>query len=480
MQFANGSAIDLSQVPSVPVAALAGAARAAREQQQMLASLQMLDGRLLLLLADAATGRLSARSFELAGARTWPSITPAWPAAQLFEREIFERTGARPEGHPWLKSVRRHGPGLHPFLRAEGEGVHEVAVGPIHAGIIEPGHFRFQCEGELVLHLEIQLGWQTRGAEQMLLHPHPGRRLRAAESIAGDTSVGHALAYCTAIEALSGTKVPLRAQALRGVLLELERIANHVGDLGMLCNDVGYLPGSAYFGRMRGDFLNVMAEISGNRLGRGLLVPGGVRFDVSEEMLARIHGVLAKADRDLNDTARVVFSTPSVLSRFEGTGTVTRAQAEELGVCGVAARACGLRADTRSDHPVGIFQFAHVPVAVAEDGDVMARSTVRWLEVLRSMQFVGEQLEQLPPGPLRVAQGALRGSSLAVAMIEGWRGAIVHVARTGADGSVVEHKVVDPSFRNWKALELAVRGAQISDFPLCNKSFNLSYAGHDL
>ncbi len=484
--FANGAAIPLEAIPAFPISAFEDAARAAREQGRALVALMPLGDRLLLLLADAATGRLSASSFDLAGARAFPSITPAWPAAHLFEREIFESHAWTPVGHPWLKAVRRHaelgdaGAPPHPFLRAQGEGVHEVAVGPIHAGVIEPGHFRFQCSGEEVLHLEIQLGYQHRGAEERLVSGKPSSRLAAAESIAGDTAVGHALAYCTALEALSGTKVPLRAQSIRGVALELERIANHAGDLGALCNDVGFVPGSAFFGRLRGDFLNLLTEISGNRLGRGLVIPGGVRFEVTPEMQARMLAVLDADEPQLRDTAQLVFATPSVVSRFEEAGAVDRARAEELGFVGPAARACGFPRDVRSDHPVGVFQFAHVPVAMAEDGDVMARATVRWLEILRSLRFIRDQLTQLPGGPARKDSGPPRASSMAVALIEGWRGAIAHVALTDAEGRVVRHKVIDPSFRNWMALALSVRGAQISDFPLCNKSFNLSYAGHDL
>jgi Ni,Fe-hydrogenase III large subunit len=486
--FANGAAIQLDSIPALPISALEEAGRAAREQGRALVALMpFLDGdRLLLLLADSATGRLSASSFDLAGAKEFPSLTPLWPAAHLFEREIFESAGLTPVGHPWLKAVRRHselgdaGAPPHPFLRAQGEGVHEVAVGPIHAGVIEPGHFRFQCSGEEVLHLEIQLGYQHRGAERRLVSGKPASRLAAAESIAGDTAVGHALAYCTALEALSGAKVPLRAQSIRGVALELERIANHAGDLGALCNDVGYVPGSAFFGRMRGDFLNLLTEISGNRFGRGLLVPGGVRFDVTPEQQARMLEVLETDEPQLRDTARLVFSTPSVVSRFEGAGAVERARAEELGLTGPAARACGLPRDVRSSHPVGVFQFAHVPVAAAEDGDVMARATVRWLEIVRSLRFLRDQLTQLPGGPVRKEAGAPRPSSMAIALIEGWRGAIAHIAFTDGAGQVARHRVIDPSFRNWLALALCVRGGQISDFPLCNKSFNLSYAGHDL
>ncbi len=484
--FANGAAVQLEAIPVLPAAALPEVVRAARAQGLSLVALTPLGDRLLLLLADASSGRLSASLFDLAGAKSWPSITPTWPAAHLFEREIFEQTGLVPAGHPWLKAVRRHrelnDPTApeHPFLRAEGEGVHQVAVGPIHAGVIEPGHFRFQCFGEETLHLEIQLGYQHRGVEQLLVQAPPARRLAVAESIAGDTAVGHALAYCTALEALSGVRVPLRAQAIRGVALELERIANHVGDLGSLCNDVGFVPGSAFFGRMRGDFLNLLTEISGSRFGKGLMVPGGVRFDLIPEQQARLLAVLDADEPQLRDTARLVFSTPSVVSRFEGCGAVERARAEELGFVGPAARACGVPRDVRSDHPVGVFQFAHVPVAVAEHGDVMARATVRWLEIERSLRFIRDHLAGLPGGPVRKDPGAPRASVLGVALIEGWRGAIAHLAVTDGAGRLTRHAVIDPSFHNWLAVALSVRGAQISDFPLCNKSFNLSYAGHDL
>ena len=469
--FGNGGAVPLESIPSLDALS--------RPEGKRLVALMPFGDALLTLLADPATGRLSASAYALRGARAFPSLTPQWPAAHLFEREIFEQTGVVPEGHPWLKPVRRHDV-PHPFLQAEGEGVHEVAVGPIHAGIIEPGHFRFQCYGEEILHLEIQLGWQHRGAEELLVKAKPARRLAVAESIAGDTAVGHALAYCNALEALAGVKAPLRAQAIRAIALELERIANHVGDLGALCGDVGYLPGASYFGRMRGDFLNLLTELSGNRFGRSLIVPGGVRFDVPPERVARVLAVLDADEPQLQDTAQLMFGTPSVLSRFEGTGAISREQAEDLGFNGPTARACGVPRDARSDHPIGAYQFAHVPVAVAEGGDVMARATVRWLEVIRSLRFIREQIDQLPAGPVRRALPALKASSLTAAVIEGWRGAIVHVAWTGADGSIARHKVIDPSFRNWLAVALSVRGAQISDFPLCNKSFNLSYAGSDL
>ncbi len=489
--LANGTALSLEAVAARPLRDLSAVALESREQRKHLIALfPFSDGardRLLLVTGEAMSARLSATAFELEGESGWPSITPLWPEAHLFEREICERWGFVPEGHPWLKAVRGHreleaephSP-PHPFLRAEGEGVHEVAVGPIHAGIIEPGHFRFQCFGEEILHLEVQLGYQQRGAEELLEQARPARRMAVAESIAGDTAVGHALAYCVALEGLSGTRVPLRAHAIRGLALEIERVCNHVGDLGALCNDVGYLPGASYFGRMRGDFLNLLMEISGNRYGRSLLLPGGVRFDLTAALQARVLRTLDADEGDLRDTFRLMITTPSVLSRFEGTGTVSNQSAVELGFVGPTARACGVARDVRTDHPSGVFQFTHVPVAIAEEGDVMARVNIRWLEVLRSLRFIREQVSRLPDGAVRVALNPLAPSSMTAALVEGWRGEIAHVVVTDGGGRVVRHKVVDPSFHNWFAVALSVRGAQISDFPLCNKSFNLSYAGHDL
>jgi Ni,Fe-hydrogenase III large subunit len=350
----------------------------------------------------------------------------------------------------------------------------------VHAGIIEPGHFRFQCHGETVHHLEIQLGYQHRGAEGLLLRSSPARQLAIAESIAGDTSVGHALAYCMAVEALASVEPPLYAHAMRGIALELERLSNHVGDLGALCNDVGFLPGASWFGRLRGEFLNLLMEVSGNRFGRSLVKPGGIRFALSAEQRRDFLARLDRVERDLRDTAQVAFNSPTVGSRFEHTGVVTHEVAEELGLVGPVARASGCDRDVRRDHPFGIFRFAHIPVALVESGDVMARALVRWLETQRSNTFLREQLSELPRESLSVDIPGLAPESLAVSMVEGWRGEIVHVAVTSADGRLAGYKIVDPSFHNWFGLTIALRGNQISDFPLCNKSFNLSYAGHDL
>ncbi len=445
---------------------------------------------LIAVLAEPGSGALLLGAAEVGDA--YPSLTPACPQLHSFEREVAEQWGVRPEGHPWLKPLRFHAPyrgegsastppiGVPAFFRMDGEEVHEVAVGPVHAGVIEPGHFRFSCYGEHVHHLEISLGYQHRGVERALVGGPTRRTMHLIETLAGDTSVGHATACCQALEALAAAAAPPRAEAVRAIALELERLANHVGDLGALAGDVAYLPTASYCGRLRGELLNLTALLCGSRLGRGLVRPGGVRFDLDEARAAELDRRLEAAMRDVREAVELAFDAPSVQARFEGAGTVTAGQATELGLVGVAARACGLERDARAEFPSGIYRFAQVPVSTSTSGDVFARVWVRWLEAQRSAAFVREQLAALPPGDVRVPCGELAPGSLAVALVEGWRGEVCHVAITGPDRRLIRHKVIDPSFHNWFALALAMRGQAISDFPLCNKSFNLSYCGHDL
>jgi Ni,Fe-hydrogenase III large subunit len=279
---------------------------------------------------------------------------------------------------------------------------------------------------------------------------------------------------------LSGAEAPLAAHAIRGIALELERCANHVGDLGALCGDIGYLPGAAWFGQLRGEFLNMLLEISGNRFGRGLVVPGGARFGIDPVRQAGLLAQLDSLERDLGKVAEIVFECPSVVSRMEQTGTLAREDAEELGIVGPAARSSGCDRDVRRDHPSGIYRFAHIPVAIQETGDVMARAILRWTETQRSLQFIREQLAELKEGPLTTALAAARPRACVASLVEGWRGEIAHLAVTDAGGGLASYKIVDPSFHNWPALAMVMRDRQVSDFPLCNKSFNLSYCGHDL
>ncbi|MBI1783634.1 NADH-quinone oxidoreductase subunit C [Candidatus Sumerlaeota bacterium] len=449
------------------------------------------------ILAHDSENRLSVVR-TIIGGKTFPSVTPRLPQVNLFEREIAEQFGVRPEGHPWFKPVRYRRswvpgrdawdrpaddpilPGVGDFYRVEGEEVHEVAVGPVHAGVIEPGHFRFQCHGEQVFHLEIALGYQHRGVEEALMGGPNHRSIHYAETLAGDSTCAHAIAYCQVVEALSGCRKTARAQSLRGIALELERLANHVGDLGALANDVGFLPTASYCGRIRGDFLNMTALLCGNRFGRGMIRPGGVGFDVDNARVAELLKRLDAAERDTSNAVDLLWDTPSVMARFEDTGPLPARVCQELGIVGPAARASGLNRDVRQDQPSGIYRFVQIPISTWHTGDVFSRAYVRWLEIQQSLLFIREQLQALPSGTIEGETRKFAPNSLAISLIEGWRGEVCHVAITDDQGRFARYKVVDPSFHNWNGLAYALRGQQISDFPLCNKSFNLSYCGHDL
>lgn len=450
---------------------------------------------LLAVLAADHDGVLRLGSALIEG-ESYPCLTAGAPEAHLFEREIAEEWGLVPEGHPWNKPVRfvrsrragkdawgrREDPviGVMDFYRVEGDEVHEVAVGPVHAGVIEPGHFRFQCHGEQVFHLEISLGYQHRGVERALVGGPTKRTIHHMETLAGDTTVGHASAHCHLVEALAGDRLSARALSLRAIGLELERMANHTGVLGALAGDVGFLPTASYCGRLRGDFLNLSAALCGSRFGRGLVRPGGVGFDLDEARAREMSSRLDATVRDVEEAAELLWSSASVLARFENVGRVSRETATALGLVGCAARAAGLDRDVRHDHPWGLYRMSEIPVSVLPTGDVFSRAHVRWMEIRRSAQFVREQLAALPRGALRVPHGPLAPDHLAVSLVEGFRGEICHVGLTDAAGRFMAYKVVDPSFHNWAGLAMALRDQQISDFPLCNKSFDLSYCGHDL
>lgn len=482
----NASALPWEAVPESPVEELVQAtASEIRQGARLCAWFGLPEAgavRIVSLLArDAENQLLIGRSVPAQGA--YSSLTALCAQAHLFERELWEQHALRPNGHPWLKPVRFDpgtGPATGNFFKVEGAEVHEVAVGPVHAGIIEPGHFRFQCVGEQVLHLEIALGYQHRGVEEALVGGPHQVSLAQLQTVAGDSTIAHTTAYTTLCEALAGGEAPLRAQWLRAIALELERLANHTGDLGALANDVAFLPTASACGKLRGDFLNLTALLCGNRFGRNLVRPGGCRMDLEPDRARRLLTGLRPALGGVEEAAAWLWEASSVRSRFEGTGVVSLEQAVDIGLVGPAARASGLVRDVRFDHPAGWHRFAQAPVAVWPGGDVFARARVRWLETQRSGELLRELLDNPPDGPVQADPGVHAADMVAVALVEGWRGEVCHVAVTGPDGRFRRYKIVDPSFHNWTGLALSLRNQAISDFPLCNKSFDLSYCGFDL
>jgi Ni,Fe-hydrogenase III large subunit len=408
---------------------------------------------------------------------------------EKFEREIHENFGIKYSDHPWLKPVRFPHDGAdknskiadYPFYSIDSEELHEVGVGPIHAGVIEPGHFRFICNGEQILHLEIQLGYQHRGIEKLFLEKKQLNQLATlAENITGDTTVGHTTAFAHTWESLSGFETSRDIDFARTIALELERIAIHTGDLSAVCTDIAYQLGSSVFGRLRTPIVNFMQEWGGNRLSKGLIRPGQNKFPFTPALATRLTEVLATFEPDFTEMIQELFSLPSALSRFERTGVVSQEDARSMGSVGMVARTCGINRDIRLSHPHSLYQeLTHDPV-IKHHGDVYSRVQMRKEEVFQSMKHLRSLIANVPDFEETKPMKTHGANLFTLSLVEGWRGEICHCAITGAGGELIHYKIKDPSFHNWLALALAVRNNEISDFPICNKSFNLSYSGHDL
>ena len=411
---------------------------------------------------------------------------------EKFEREIHENFGIQYSDHPWLKPVRYPHDRFdksktianYPFYSIDSEELHEVGVGPIHAGVIEPGHFRFICNGEQILHLEIQFGYQHRGIEKLFLQKKQLNQLATlAENIAGDTVAGHSTAFSHVWESLCGFETPRDIDFARTVALELERIAIHTGDLSAVCTDIAYQLGSSVFGRLRTPIVNFMQEWCGNRLSKGLIRPCENKIPFTQALADRLSEVLDIFEPDFAEMNKELFNMPSALSRFERTGVVSVEDASAIGTVGMAARASGVSRDIRSSHPFSLYaELNHEPI-VKRHGDVYSRVAIRRKEVFQSIEYlrslianVPEVAQINPENPLKIPGADL----FSISLVEGWRGEICHCAITGSKGELIHYKIKDPSFHNWMALALSVRNNEISDFPVCNKSFNLSYCGHDL
>jgi Ni,Fe-hydrogenase III large subunit len=413
-------------------------------------------------------------------------MTSEQPALQAFERELHEQTGVRIAAHPWLKPMRYEGRDQaamreHPFYEIAGKEVHEVAVGPIHAGVIEPGSFRFTCHGEQVHHLEIQLGYQHRGVERRLLEGDPRNLAPLVETIAGDTSVANAWAYCAAIESLAGCDVDMEVEAARAIALEFERVAMHLASLAGIAGDIGYLQGASTYGRLRTTAINTTMRLCGSRFGRGAIRPGGVGMTLTADLNEVVRTNVALLRTDLAIINACFLSAQTVRHRLCLTSVLTTTQAREVGVVGLAARASGIAIDARHDAHHGIYGEIPIPISVANDGDCWGRALVRIHEMDASLAWLDAALTRYPSWERRRAPiAALAPSRLVVALVEGVRGEVVHCLETDEAGTLVHYKVQDPSLRNWMGLALATRKNEISDFPITNKSFDLSYCGNDL
>jgi len=474
LMLKNGCAVKLSEVPRFKYADFRERTAEQLRLGQRIAS-WFADGEdLYMIMTDDASGDLLPMVTRREG--VWESLSVEFPQANVFERELAEDSGLEIEGSPWAKPLRKL-QDEKDFYKVAGDGVHEVGVGPVHAGVIEPGHFRFQCYGEKVLNLEITLGYQHRGIEKKLIGAPDKRTVHYIETAAGDTTSGHTTAYCMVVEALAGFSPEPAALKLRALALELERMACHTGDLGAISGDIGYLPTMSFCGRLRGDFLNLTAMLCGNRFSRGLIRPGGIRISIDRNVLEELRERLNKIFQETKNAVSLLWHTPSVLARLELCGILPVQTARLLGTVGPAARASGLERDVRSSFPVQ--ELAHKTITGIH-GDVYARARVRWLEMKNSREIMLRLIDELSDLKASDHEPVIRPGYLAAALVEGWRGEICHTAITDSDGRFKCYKIVDPSFHNWPALAQVLRNGQISNFPLCNKSFNLSYCGHDL
>ena len=447
-----------------------------------------------MILLDDQTGEVLITSFVPDYyAEGLASLTAVHQQFHPFEREIFELYGVPFDNHPWLKPLRfshdrrdkTSTMDSYPFYVIEGEELHEVNVGPIHAGIIEPGAFRFICDGEQVLHLEIALGYQHRGVESEMIRN--GNRLRQtliAESIAGDTAVGHTTAYAELIEKLAGKDIGDDLKRERLVAIELERIAMHLADTGALATDIGFQLYQVACEALRTVTINTTQAWCGNRFGKSLIRPLGSNFPLTEAKIETIRTNMADVRRRYNEVREDILEAQTLLARFEQCGLVPKDEMQRIGGVGQAARASGLVRDLRATHPSGFYaeEFSHEPI-LRTDGDVMSRLATRMDEVLQSIDYIHQVLANYKPSTTIEApdyDAPLMPEALSFSLVEGWRGEICHVALTDKEGAIAKYKVKDPSVHNWLGLAIAVRSEGISDFPINNKSFNLSYCGHDL
>ena len=434
------------------------------------------------------------------GAR-YPDLSPIFPVANRMQRAAFDLVGTQCDAddqRPWtwqaawpidrfplqrdfeVSPAWAPGQEDYPFVRVAGDGVHEIAVGPVHAGTIEPGHFRFQVVGEKVLRLEERLGYAHKGIEKRFESLSLVDAYRLAGRVSGDSTVAYACAYAQAVESIVGCAAPPRAAWLRALCLERERVASHLGDLGYLGNDGGFAFGLSQFSRLREDVLRLNDRAFGHRLLMDVVVPGGVARDLSADDIALMREQCASLERELPVLRDIYDEHAGLQDRFRGCGQVTRELATRLGLTGLAARASGLPDDLRCDFAQAPYDTLGVRRATHADGDVAARVAVRFDETVESLRLVNAMLAAMPDGDIAAALPEAPASRLAIGCAEGWRGPVFIALESGPDGTIRRCHPHDPSWQNWPVIEHAVIGNIVPDFPLINKSFNLSYSGHDL
>ncbi len=445
-------------------------------------------------IADDSKHSIELLSYELniKDKHELPAISEKHYSMHCYEREIAENWNVSFSAHPWLKPMRypfnrsnqKKTIANYPFYQIDSDQLHEVGVGPIHAGVIEPGHFRFICNGEIVLHLEIQLGFQHRGIENLMVEKKKLlQRTTLCENIAGDSVIGHNLAFVSLMESLAGIEASERLQMERATALELERIAIHVGDLSAMFTDVAYQLGSNVLGALRTPVINYTQAWCGNRFGKSLVRTAGTHYPLHDKLIEKLNKLLEDFVNRFQEMNVLAFNMPSVLSRFENIGTNTVKQMQKIGAVGMPARMVGLPRDIRYSHPFGAFKECFYKPTLLQTGDVNARGVLRKIEVEKSILLVQtftQDINKLPPPPKPVLEVKLKPNTFGISMTEGWRGEIVHCAITDDAGEIMHYKIKDPSFHNWLALALALRNQEISDFPINNKSFDLSYCGFDL
>ena len=448
--------------------------------------------------AYAVTAGLDWVELPLGASTTYPDLSGAFAYAARMERAAADLVGVVAEGaddtRPWLDhgawtrrlplrqdvvELPESDPRDYPFVRVEGDGVHEIPVGPVHAGIIEPGHFRFSVVGEKVLRLEERLGYTHKGAERRFTELAPLEAHRLAGRLCGDSTVAFAWAYCAALESACSLRVPEKAAWLRALLLERERVANHLGDLGALGNDAGLAVGLAQFSRLREDWLRASREVFGHRLMMDAICPGGVALDVAPQSLERMDEECARTDAEVAELRALYDEHAGLQDRFVTTGRATPELAARLGLSGLAGRASGQAYDLRCDHPQAPYDSLGVRKVAHRNGDVAARVWVRFEECAESLRLIRSLCKSIPDGKPRVDISLARGEASGAGWIEGWRGEVL-VALELEDGRIRRCHAHDPSWQNWPVIEHAVIGNIVPDFPLINKSFNLSYSGHDL